>query len=264
MNTSALKGLRTIAKPALALLVIITIWEIAVRLLQIPKFLLCTPSAMVVWLIENFYLVLPHAWVTFYEIILGFIVAVIVGVGIGVLISISALFRDSLYPLVVISQVVPKVAIAPLFVIWFGYGIFSKVFLTFIIAFFPVCVNTIAGLTAIEPESLDLVRSYRATTWQVFTKLRLPTSLPYVFTGMEVAMTLSSIGAIVSEFVGAGEGLGFLIITYQYQLKSDALFAIFVWISVLGLILWASMVQSKKYIIPWYVHRLKLAEIGAA
>jgi len=253
---------KTTAKPVLFIAALVVLWQVLVALLQVPDYLLPAPSVIYGATAEGMAFFPNHIWVTFYETVVGFILAIVIGIALGMAIVQSGFFRDAVYPLLVISQVLPKVAIAPLFVLWFGYGLFPKIALTFVIAFFPVVVNTIAGLTAIEPEMIDLARTYHATPWKVFIKVRLPNSVPYIMTGLEVAITLCVVGAVVAEFVASDVGLGFLITLFSYQMKTASMFACFLWLSLMGLALYELVVYSKNLLTPWYVKKLRQTRVA--
>jgi NitT/TauT family transport system permease protein len=179
-----------------------------------------------------------HFWVTFVEVILGFILGGVLGFGCGALLAHSRRARNILTPYLVTTQAVPKFALAPIFVLWFGFGILPKVIITALIAFFPLLENTVTGLQACEPDSLKLFRSLRASRWQVFVKLRFWVALPYVFAGLRVAMVFSIVGAIVAEYVGANNGLGALIIVAQGTMNTSLMFGVFIVTTLLGLLLY--------------------------
>jgi NitT/TauT family transport system permease protein len=180
---------------------------------------------------------LIHTWVTLQEVFYGFLVGALAGFALGALVAESTFTRLALYPFLVAFQMIPKVAIAPLFIIWLGYGVSSKVAFTASITFFPVVINTIAGLRSVDSEVLEMMRVFRATRWQAFYRVKLRFALPYLFASLEVAMVLSVIGAIVAEFVGATKGLGYLILQEMHQLETARVFAVLIVLSVVGIIL---------------------------
>lgn len=253
-NTLSLLKERPEIPLAVALFVIIIGgWELAVRLLEIPPIVLPTPSAVAVALWEG---VRSHAflydfWVTFFETMAGFALGATSGLLLGALIGQFRLLEKTLYPYVVAFQTIPKVAIAPIIVIWFGYGITSKVIITATIAFFPVLANTIVGLRATPTDQIELMVAFTGSRWQIFWKAKLPQALPYIFVGLDVAIVLSVIGAIVGEFVGAQAGLGYLILQRNFSMDMAGVFAILVILSLMGIGLHAVVQQLQRKIVFW-------------
>lgn len=243
----ARRGLTTV----LTLGVSFVVWEAVVRLFEIPQFLVPAPSAVWTTLRARGGFFVRHAYVTLGETVAGFLVGLVVGIALALLITYSRRIADILLPLVVIGQIIPKVAIAPLLLIWFGYGALSKVLIAFLIGFFPIVVNTAAGLRSVEPEMLELVRSLRATNWQIFRKVRLPQALPHVASGMKISITLAVIGAVVGEFVGGNQGLGYLIIVSNYEVNTPLMFAALFLLSLLGLALYGLIALLERLLIPW-------------
>ena len=179
-----------------------------------------------------------NLYVTLIEVLLGFSLGALLGIGCGSMLAQSQRARNILMPYMITTQAVPKFALAPIFVVWFGFGIFPKVVITALIAFFPLLENTIVGLNNYEADALKLFRSLRASRWQVFYKLRFPSAMPYIFAGLRVAMVFSIVGAIVAEYVGANVGLGALIIVSQGTMDTPLMFAVFVVTTALGLVLY--------------------------
>jgi NitT/TauT family transport system permease protein len=241
---------RTI-KVALTLVVMVIVWELACRFFQIPSFLLPSPGDIGQRLIEKRGLYLGHTLVTLYETLGGFALAVVIGVLAAALIVVVPAVRDVVMPLLLIAQLVPKVAIAPILLIWFGYGLLPKVLIAFLVAFFPIVVNVATGLAAVERELLDLGRSLEATRWQIFCKFRMPTALPELFSGMKIAITLAVIGAVIGEFVGGNRGLGYLILVANQDLDTPLAFAALLILSLAGILLYAVIELAERIIIPW-------------
>lgn len=229
-------------KPEIPLAILLFIvfvggWEAAVKLMGISKIVLPAPSAVAYSLWDGFASgeMLPHLWVTFSEVIAGFFLGSLFGFTLGALIGQFPLLERTFYPYIVAFQTLPKVAIAPIIVIWFGYGISSKIVITATIAFFPLLANTIAGLRAVPREQIELMVAFTASRWQIFKMARLPQSLPYVFVGLDIAIVLSVIGAIVGEFVGAQAGLGYLILQRNFSMDMASVFAILIVLSLMGI-----------------------------
>ncbi len=237
-----------------SIIILIVLWEIWVNVAQIPQFLIPSPSATWKEMLEKAHLLGAHINTTLLETILGYVLGIVIGVLSATLIVWYKFLEDVLYPLLVILQVIPKIAIAPLLLIWVGYGATSKVLIAFLIGYFPIVVSMITGLRLVEPELLDLVRSLRATKWQVLTKIRFPNSLPFLFNGLQISITLAVIGAIVGEFVGGSKGLGYLIIVSNYELNTPLMFTALFILSVIGLALFGLIVRLEKVMIPWAEH----------
>ena len=240
-----------ISTTILSILGTLVLWEILTRLSQIPGFILPAPSAIFVEAVTRYPLYLYNSWITFYEMVAGFLLAALVGVFLAVVIVYSRIMRNMIYPQIVVLQIVPKVAIAPLLLIWAGYGITSKVLLALLIAFFPIVVNMVTGLAEIEEELLDLCRILQSGRWQEFSKVRLPNALPYLFSSLKVASTLSVIGAVIGEFVGGAEGLGHLIIIANTELRTSMAFVALFCLSILGLLLYGLVVLAERMFMPW-------------
>ncbi|VTU13642.1 ABC transporter permease [Variovorax sp. RA8] len=222
---------------ALLFIVVVGGWELAVRVLGVTPLLLPAPSAVAVALWEGIRnnTFTYHLGVTFYETMAGFVLGAALGLVLGAVIAQFPLVERTLYPYVVAFQTIPKVAIAPLFVIWFGYGMTSKIVITATIAFFPVLANTVAGLRSVPEDQLELLKAFTASRWQVFRMARIPHALPYIFVGLDVSIVLSVIGAIVGEFVGAQAGLGYLILQRTFSMDTAGMFAILILLSAMGL-----------------------------
>lgn len=251
-------AVRRIARPeiplAIALFVVVVGgWELAVRALDVSALVVPPPSAvaLALWsgLISNAFTY--HFGVTAYETLAGFAVGAGLGLVLGSLVSQFVLVEKTLYPYIVAFQTIPKVAIAPLFVIWFGYGMTSKVIITATIAFFPALANTIVGLRAAPADQIELLRAFTATRWQIFRMARVPHALPYIFAGLDVSIVLSVIGAVVGEFVGAQAGLGYLILQRTFSMDTAGMFAILILLSAMGIVLHAVMKYARKRVVFW-------------
>jgi NitT/TauT family transport system permease protein len=240
-----------IATTILSIVGTLVLWEGLLYFFPVQSFILPPPSLIFREAVMRYDVHLYHAWVTFYEMVVGFALAIVVGVFLAVIIVYSRVIRNLIYPQIVILQIVPKVAIAPLLLIWAGYGLASKVILAMLIAFFPIVVNMVTGLLAIEEELIELCRILRAGRWQEFTKVRLPNALPYLFSSLKVASTLAVIGAVIGEFVGGSEGLGHLIILAQTEFKTEMAFLAMILLSVLGFILYGAVVIAERVFMPW-------------
>ncbi len=191
------------------------------------------------------------SWVTLYETLGGFALSILVGVPLAVLIVYSPALKSALYPLIVLTQSVPKIAIAPVLLLVVGHGEIPKIIVAFLVAFFPVVVDTATGLAATPPELLDLSRSYRASAFKTFLKVRLPMALPFFFAGAKVAITLSVIGAVVGEFVGSDQGLGYVILSATSYWKTELAFSSMILLSVMAIVLFGAVALVERIACPW-------------
>lgn len=210
------------------------VWEGAVRYFDVPIYLLPPPSLIIGKLFSSYLLFLEATLHSALAICVGFMLAVIVGVPAATMMIYSEWFRRGVYPVLLTAQVLPKVALAPLFIVWFGFGLLPKVLMTFLISFFPIVIDTLTGLNAVRPESLMLIRSMGGNRWQAFWKIRLPTALPSIFGGLKVAITFAVVGTIVAEFVGSDNGLGYLLVLARGNLDTVTVFAAILWLIGIG------------------------------
>ncbi|MDE0797474.1 MAG: ABC transporter permease [Alphaproteobacteria bacterium] len=237
----------------LTLVVFLGLWEGIVQGFEIPKIIFPAPSMVLVSLFDGIAtgLYVEHFLVTFYEIVAGFAIGSAGGLLLGVLIGQSLFLEKILYPYVVAFQTIPKVAVAPIFVIWFGYGLSSKIIITATIAFFPLLANTIVGLRSAPRDQIELMVAFTATRWQTFRMVRFPHALPFVFVGLDVAAVLSVIGAIVGEFVGSQAGLGYLILQMNYNFDMPGIFAVLIILSLIGVGLHLLVVWVQGIVVFW-------------
>lgn len=237
---------------ALGLIAVVTIvWELAIRLFSIPTFVLPAPSAIISTLIESRARLASAAVSTAVEISVGFVLAALTGIVIALLIVRFERFGRALYPLIVLFQNVPKVALAPIFILWFGFDLAPKVVLIVVIAFFPVAIDMLAGLQSVEPSFVALMQSVGASRGKILMRVRIPHSLPHLMAGLKVAITFSVIGAIVGEFAGANQGLGYVIEFASTQLDTPLIFAALVVVSVLGLAFYYVVELAERLLVPW-------------
>jgi NitT/TauT family transport system permease protein len=238
--------------PALGLAAgVLVIWEAAVRLFNIPQFVIPAPSAIAVALFEQRVALASASKATAIEVLFGFVLAALVGVMVALAIVRFERFGKALYPLVVLFQTVPKVALAPIFILWFGYDLAPKIVLIVVIAFFPVAIDMLAGLQSVEPSFVALMRSVGASRGEILRRVRIPHSLPHLMAGLKVAITFSVIGAIVGEFAGASAGLGYVIQFASTQLETPLVFAALIVVSVLGLVFYYLVEFAEHLLVPW-------------
>ncbi|MEA1844601.1 ABC transporter permease [Agrobacterium tumefaciens] len=229
------------------------VWEIAVRALKVPEYILPAPSRVFADLFNNIPIVFTASLYTLQPMVLGFLVAVVMGTLLALLVVYSRPFEAIFYPLLVILQIIPKIAIAPLFIIWVGFGLPSKILLVFLLSFFPIVVNSIVAFKSIEPEVYDLAKSYRAGRLKIFWKVELPGALPSLFAGFKVAAALSATAAVVAEFVASDNGLGYLLLNYNGNMNTSMTFAVIIVLSLLGLLLYGIVELIERFAIPWHV-----------
>jgi NitT/TauT family transport system permease protein len=237
---------------------LLVLWTAYVRIVGLSPLVLPTPYAVWQALVENTLNgSLPaNTLTTLSEIILGFLLGSLLGIVLGVITSQSELMRAVLGPYILASQAMPKLALAPIMVVWLGFGIAPKVVITALICFFPLLENTIIGLTSTNPHQLELFRALSAKGWQTFLKLRVPSALPVIFAGLRVAVTLAVVGAVVGEYVGANRGLGALVIVTQGDFDTPLMFAIFAYLTVIGIVLYKIMQVLENTFFAWrYVKR---------
>jgi NitT/TauT family transport system permease protein len=239
---------------SLLLFVILVVgWEAIVWIFSVPSIVIPTPTAIVkaLWANLNTGRFYYHLGVTLWEILAGFAIGTVMGLVVGISIGQWKILEKTIYPYVVGFQTVPKVAIAPLIIIWFGYGLASKIVITALIVFFPICVSCIAGMNAAPQQQIDMLRSFTATRWQIFRIFKLQTALPYIFAGLDVAAVLAVIGAIVGEFIGSQGGLGYVLLQRNFSMDTAGSFAIVIVLSLIGIVLHQVVNILRRYIVFW-------------
>src|ERR1700730_11083621 len=239
--------------PILTVVGTLVAWEVGTRVFSIPGFLLPPPSKIVVSFAAHGGLLLKHGWVTTIEIVLGYLLSIVVGVPLALAIFMWPAFSRSVLPLLISSQAMPKVAVAPLLLVWFGFGLLPKVLIAFLIAFFPIVINTAVGLASIEPDKIDLARSMGFGAAATFLKIRLPNALPAIFGGLKISITLAVVGAVVGEFVGGDAGLGYLLMVANGSMDTRLLFAGIVALTVLGVVLFLLVELAERLAIPRHI-----------
>lgn len=227
-------------------------WEGLVWLLRVPDWLVPAPSQIAMLILEKNTDMLFHTLVTTQETALGFALALVVGVVCGIGIIHFPILRDTLYPVLIMFNSFPKIAIAPLFVIWIGVGIESKIANAFLLALFPIVINAILGLTDMDPELLEMVRAMSRSRWVLFWKIRLPHSLPYLFAGCKIGVSFAVVGAIVGEFISGRSGLGYLVLTANAYFNTVMAFTALVYLVVMSLALYGVVVLAERMLLPWY------------
>jgi len=241
--------------PCLLLALLLLLWEVAVVTLHIRPFVLPRPSQVAASMLADATVLLPAALATGRAILLGFALSVLVAVPLAVALVASRWVERTLFPLLVATQLVPKVALAPVLVVWLGLGAITKVMVAFLLSFFPILIDTMIGLKSIEPGKIQMARAMGATQLAMFWRIRLPGALPSMFAGMKVATTLAVVGAIVGEFIGAQEGLGNVLLSANGNFDTVLMFAAVVYLTLVGMLLFGAIELLEHLIIPWHVSR---------
>jgi NitT/TauT family transport system permease protein len=244
-----------IVMPILAVGLLLCAWQAWIVIWDVEPYLMPAVPDVAKSMVTEFVPLLPDTWVTLQEIFLGFLMSVAVGIPIAILLVSSRLFEMAIYPLLVIAQVLPKVAIAPLVIVWIGFGIESKVLIAFLIAFFPIVIDTVVGLRSTELEKLYLARSMGASRFQTFFKIRLPGALPSIFSGLKLSITFAVIGAVVGEFVASDAGLGRVIMSASASYDTVLMFTGVGYLTIIGLVLFFAMDYAERLLLPWHVSR---------
>lgn len=250
-----LRFLEAAWRPVILLGLVFAAWWFAADRELMPNYLVPTPGQVWDKLVDEWSFLVKHSLVTLYETVIGFVLASLLGLATAILIVYSSTMEKTLYPIVLFAQVIPKIAIAPLLVVWFGTGLGPKIILAVLIAFFPVVVSGVAGLRSTDPELLDLSATMGASRWQTFRKIRFPNALPHLMAGEKVAVTLAVVGAVVGEFVAAGEGLGYVLLIANGNLDAPMLFADLFLMSIIGIVLFVLIEIAEALLIPWHASR---------
>jgi NitT/TauT family transport system permease protein len=228
------------------------IWQISVNIFSVPDYTLPAPLHILEVFKKSHLLLFENSLVTLKEILVGFFFGISLGFILALVMFLSKFFYNTLYPLIIISQTIPKLALAPLFLIWFGYGFLPKVLITTLIVLFPVLVNTIKGMASVHPGLLDFMHSLQASKIQILLKVRIPSAIPYIFAGVKVSITLAVVGAVIGEFIGADKGLGFVIMSCSVNLNTGLMFSALISLSIIGLFLFGLICLLERLAVTWY------------
>jgi NitT/TauT family transport system permease protein len=235
----------------LTLVALVGLWELLVRGFKIPGWLLPAPRVSASTLAEWRNELVRHSLVTLYETLLGFALSIAISIPLAVAVVHSAILRNTIYPILLMFQSVPKVAIAPLLALWIGFGMMPKIAVVFLVCFFPIIVAAATGLSAVPAPLMELIRSLSASTTQTFIKIRFPTAMPHIFVGLKVAITFAVIGAVIGEFVGAEDGLGYLILVSTSQSRTPLAFAALLLLTVISMVLYYGIALIERIVVPW-------------
>jgi NitT/TauT family transport system permease protein len=236
-------------RPILLIVILLVVWDLTIRIFRIPPYLIPAPEAVVKQLFAEW----PRLWrESLVTTLGGFALSIAFGIPMALLIAYSRTVESFVYPLLVFSQSVPKIAIAPLFVVWFGFGIIPKVICAFMLGFFPIVVSTVVGFKSVDPDMLDLARSMKASRLATFVRISLPQALPSIFAGLKVSVTLAVVGAVVGEFVGSNSGIGYLLQIANGNFDLPLMFAALTVLSAIGVLLFIAVDMVERLMIPWH------------
>jgi NitT/TauT family transport system permease protein len=237
----------------LGFVLLLGLWEGMVRAFSVKLYILPAPSVVLATLWNKWSTIGAAAWQTAQPMLIGFGFAIVIGVLLALLFALSRWIESVVYPQIVFLQIIPKIAIAPLFMIWFGYGLTSKVLIVFLLSFFPVVVSAVQAFRSVDPDIVDLARVTGASPFRMFWRVQIPHALPTMFTGFKVAAALAATAAVVAEFVSSDRGLGYLLVDYTNRFDTPGVFAAILVLSVMGLLLYASVEAIERVSIPWHV-----------
>lgn len=237
--------------PPLTFLAIVWAWSLAVTTFRIPAFLLPGPEAVFRRLLADYAMLWNHSLITLTEIVLGFALTVVTAIPLGLAIALSPLAKQVLYPPIMLLQLVPKIAVAPLFLVWLGFGIESKVLLTMLMTFFPLLLAAVSGFQILDTRLLYLTQSMGASTWQTFRYLRFPAALPVIFAGLKTSATIAATAAIVAEFVGSNAGLGYVLLRATSTMDIELTFAVLAVLTIIGIVINYAVEFAEWAMTPW-------------
>lgn len=239
------------------IIVALIIWQITVMLLKPPIWIMPAPTDIAIALYNEFFIIMENAWITFSEAILGFALAIILSLILAIIMDASPFIRNGIYPILVASQTIPIFAVAPLLIIWFGFGILPKILIVTLVDFFPIVVNLVDGLNSTDKGLINLLKTMNSSRWQIFKKLKFPAALPYLFSGLKIAATYSVMGAVIGEWLGASKGLGLYIKNAFNSFLTDQVFAAIIVIVTISILLYGLINIIEKYFVPWNNKEIK-------
>lgn len=251
--TRAADSIGTHGRTILSFVILLLAWEFLVRLFGVKLYILPPPSYVLVTLWTKWATISSAAWQTAQPMLVGYGFAVAIGVLLALMFAVSRLIESIVYPQIVFLQIIPKIAIAPLFMIWFGYGLTSKVLIVFLLSFFPVVVSAVQAFRSVDPDIIDLARITGASPARMFWRVQIPHALPTLFTGFKVAAALAATAAVVAEFVSSDRGLGYLLVDYTNRFDTPGVFAAILVLSIMGLLLYVCVEAIERIAIPWHV-----------
>ncbi|MEM5329263.1 ABC transporter permease [Paraburkholderia sp. JHI2823] len=253
-NRSNPRKLLHSATPMMTFVALILFWELAARGWHLPEWMLPAPSKIAVTAYDWRGDLAMNTWVTFYETLLGFALAIAVALPLAVLVAYIPLLKRTIYPALLGLQSVPKVALAPLIMLWLGFGTMPKVVVVFLVCFFPIVVSATAGLEATTRSRVDLLKAMQASQWQIFVRLRFPEAMPQIMVGCKVAITFAVVGAVIGEFVGSEQGLGYLIMTSTAQSRTPLAFSALIILTLISIVLYYTVELVERAAVRWDAH----------
>ena len=244
-------AIAAVVGPTVTLLALVGLWEILAQWSGIPSWLLPAPSAIAEAMVDWRGELTSHFLVTLYEVLVGFALSIVVSIPLAVAVVYSPFLQNTIYPILLALQSMPKVAIAPLLVLWIGFGALPKILVVFLVCFFPIVVATASGLSAVPPALIDLICSLSATSYQTFIKIKFPTALPHIFVGLKIAITFAVIGGVIGEFVGSDQGLGYLILISTSQSRTPLAFGALLLLTIMSIVLYYAVEFIERLVVPW-------------
>jgi NitT/TauT family transport system permease protein len=265
-NSGASRGLGFRAdwfKPLLFLVLLVVLWDLAIRIFRIPPYQVPAPKEVIITLWQEWPQLLSQAWPTTVATVWGFLLSAAFRIPVAMLIAGSRTVESYVYPLLVFSQSIPKIAIAPLLVVWFGFDIVPKIICAFMLGFFPIVVSAVQGFKSVDPDMIDLVRAMRANRLQIYRAVSLPHAMPAIFTGLKVSATLAVVGAVVGEFVGSNSGIGYVMQRAIGTFDLPVMFSALIVLAMMGVILFWLVDFVERLVIPWHASRREDIVISA-
>lgn len=244
--------MKKILLPPGVLIFLLLLWEYTVKILAIDKFILPAPSRILSAMTENASLLLEHSRYTMTEALLGFFLAVFLGMLIAAVMSLITVVKETVYPLIILTQTVPIMALAPLMIIWFGYGILPKVAVVTLVCFFPITVSLVEGLAKVDSDTVRLLEAMGANKLQVFKKVQFPAALPALFAGLKISAAYSIMAAVIGEWLGASKGLGIFLTRSMHSFQTEQVFAAIIVISLVSLVFFGLVEAAGRICMPWY------------
>ncbi|GBF11877.1 MAG: ABC transporter permease [Tepidibacillus sp.] len=238
--------------PAILLMsFLVGVWEVAVKVSKIEPWILPPPSQIIMTLFREREVIIDHTWVTLYEALVGFLFAIVIAFILAMIIDRFPFFSRGFYPILVTSQTIPIISIAPLLFIWFGFGLLPKIVVVILVGFFPIVISTVDGLNSADRDLISLLQTMKASKWQIFTKVKFPSALPSIFSGLKIAATYSVMGAVIGEWLGASKGLGLYMRTTSHSFLTDQVFAAIIVIVLTSILLYGTILALEYLLIPW-------------
>jgi len=253
MRTPLKSRMAKLGYPIVTVIGLVVLWQLLVVVFGIPSYILPLPSDVILFMVGRWQYMSYHTWITLQETLIGFILSIAIGLPIAAIIVEYKAIDRAVMPLLILSQTFPKIALAPLLLLWLGFGMALKVSVSFLVAFFPIVISSVTGMRSVETTMMELIRSLRARRLEIFFKIRLPSALPNIFSGLKVAIAFALVGSVVGEWVGADRGLGYLLIWANANLDTNIMFSVLIILAVVGATLYYSVAAIERLMLPWHV-----------